>query len=196
MRYTLNSSPLLQGKHRDIDAHSHSHLGIFNPACLSLDCETRLQNPCRHKSTQLAGEFEPRALLLWTNSAPTVLLLCHLYDMLQKLINAYPTNKLQHVRLRRAAQGLCCLHSSIPAHYVTYRNNLILQWLNGQEEYKTLVDLWSGVRGICFWTWIRPEKWWSTSEGKGQLQSVSVLGWDVYMVEGYVYLAVHFNSWL
>lgn len=41
----------------------HSHLGLFNLAWVSLDCERRLQNPCRHKSTQLAGEFEPRTLL-------------------------------------------------------------------------------------------------------------------------------------
>lgn len=150
----------------------------------------------------MQGQVHTAGWWIWTQDPPIVNKQCfHCPTVVSSLWHAakmdywLPDKQAAACQTVQSCTGGCAV--SIRPFLLTtqtYRNNLILQWLNGQEEYKTLVDLWSGVGGICFWTWIRPEKWWSTSEGKGQLQSVSVLGWDVYVVEGYVYLAVHFNS--
>lgn len=38
--------------------------------------------------------------------------------------------------------------------------------------------LYTGLEDIiCFWTWLRPERWWSTSEGKGRLHNPCVF-WE------------------
>lgn len=66
--------------------------------------------------------------------------------------------------------------------HTTYRNTVTIQlnaYVMGRRSTEHYwIILWSGVgRIIFFWMWIRPERWWSTSEGRRRHHD-SCLSWD------------------